>query len=858
MHQHFIRSLAVHALVVAALFAAGIRQTRHIRNVDQDARDALARHKETEQQLNRKAEEKLVGEELRDNLAARLEELLSEDLPETDRDAFLGWIDRWMDSTVDGALADAVETGLTRSSYAQLEEDLLGQSFTQARAYLAARAEEIIMAEIGEYISKRIAPALRQRSETNLVTRTGVAIERKLTPALHEKTNGLRRDTAAVLLELDHRAENAVTNVLTRTAVPNVANQVMRRIHETLVEAGWQNIFAEPTLRNRVQEVLAASLASDCRIDSALTFSAARAAAGTPRIAPHSTPGPLNENDAKTVAAIWPIASAGIAESIRLACLNIVTDLDISRAVSLRLARMSNTAARLASISSRQPTFRLGHDVWNYHDVVPESESEGEEGEGKHGHGSDGPGGMVSGGQGHDSLTEGKYQYFVDEDDELSANEYARLNRNVYRRYRDFVAVRKAEDVADPGAAQPAAAVVGETTSATAERGERPALIFSEGFRPLGHASTDGAERRVPRPRFETLAFAVAEFQEQPLTVDGDVSDWGELSHPIPMRWRFSGAQLKDGIEVYMRWSPDALYFCYRVEGKTAICPNLASSWQGDCLEVWIDPENLRRTTMHESPYTQQFCFMPFGYNGTRSHTFIEVGRGFRGFKQYENRLETEPDQGRALGKAVGRADGTGYTVEAVLSRRSLARQTLKAGTYLAANFSVNLGYDRNVSQQWSLPKVMQTFDKPDTWGDVLLLGTDGKAHFVDADDPRRPPAPVVPGEALGVRVVDRDMNISDLSRDKVMAAVRVKNTRSSLYVILEETGPDSGVFLASFDTQPFPMPLKPSVLNVRNGDTLELVYRDKYTAYGEKTRLALSEFKMALPVLALQPGREP
>ncbi|NQT93563.1 MAG: hypothetical protein HQ559_12450 [Lentisphaerae bacterium] len=856
MHQHFIRSLAVHALLIASLFVAGARQTRHIRTADQDARDALARRREAERQLDRQAEEELIGQELKDRLATQIEELLSDELTQDDRVAFLGWLDRRMDASVDDALADAIAAGLTRSSYAQLEEQLTGQSFAQARAYLAARAEEIIMAEISEYISKRIAPALKRRSETNLVKRTGAILGRKLTPTLLNETDGPPATAGVVLLELEKRTGNAVTNTLTQTAIPNVGNQIMRRIHEALDETGWQEILPEEALRDRVHGELAASLAGHCRIDGTLAFAAARTAVGTPRADPQPDPGRLAEGDAATVNAVWPAVSVSIADSIRLACVNIVADLDISRSASMLLRKVSNTAARLASISQRQPTFRLGHDVWNYEDVVPESDGEGES-HGEHSDSSHDPGGALVSGGGHDSLTESKYHYFT-ENDELSANEYARLNRNVYRRYRDFVAVRKAEDTTEPGDARPTANVAGETTEATAEPIDRPALIFAKEFKPSDRSSTDGAERHVPRPRFETLAFAVAEFQEQPLTIDGDVSDWGKLSHPIPMRWRFSGAQLKDGVTVYMRWSPDALYFCYRVEGKTAISPNLASSWEGDCLEVWIDPENLRRTTMHESPYTQQFCFMPFGYNGTKSHTFIEVGRGFRGFKMYENRLETQADQRQALGKAVGRADSNGYTVEAFVSRRVLARETLKAGTYLAANFSVNLGYDRNVSQQWSLPKVMQTFDKPDTWGDVLLLGTDGKAQFVDAADPRRPPPPVVPGEALGVRVVDRDMNTSDRLRDKVMAAVRVKNTRSSLYVILEETGPDSGVFLATFDTQPFPMPLKPSVLNVRNGDTLELVYRDTYTAYGEKTRLALSEVQMALPVLALQAGREP
>jgi hypothetical protein len=168
---------------------------------------------------------------------------------------------------------------------------------------------------------------------------------------------------------------------------------------------------------------------------------------------------------------------------------------------------------------------------------------------------------------------------------------------------------------------------------------------------------------------------------------------------------------------------------------------------------------------------------------------------------------------------------------------------------YVAMNVSINTGYDRSTSQQWSLPKNMQTFDKPDTWGDVLLLGTDATVRFIDAVNAGTSARPILAGQSMGVEVLDEDMNLDPGRRDRAMVSVKGKGARSYLYAVLEETGVDTGVFRGAIATQAAFLPAKANTLGIRAGRSLHLLYKDRHTRYGEKDRIVESEIKMATHV---------
>ncbi len=196
------------------------------------------------------------------------------------------------------------------------------------------------------------------------------------------------------------------------------------------------------------------------------------------------------------------------------------------------------------------------------------------------------------------------------------------------------------------------------------------------------------------------------------------------------------------------------------------------------------------------------------------------------------------------------------YTVECFLSRRALVKPRLVPGRYIALNFSLNRDDTSDgPGWQWSASQKLQTWRRPDTWGDLLLLGSDAKLAFVEPSGTAEEAEPMkvtVPGSSVGLRVTDVDMNLNTLRVDRILSRVEAAHSRASVLAVLSETGPNTGVFEGSIDTQPFFLPPAENVLNVRSGEKLELVYTDARTEYGETNRERRASLPVGWPVLKL------
>ena len=72
------------------------------------------------------------------------------------------------------------------------------------------------------------------------------------------------------------------------------------------------------------------------------------------------------------------------------------------------------------------------------------------------------------------------------------------------------------------------------------------------------------------------------------------------------------------------------------------------------------------------------------------------------------------------------------------------------------------------------------------------------------------------------------------------------------MYVILDETGFDTGRFRGSFRTQPAHLPRKDNTLNVRSGDRVQLIYQDARARYGERDREVEAERAVGFPVFRI------
>ena len=95
-------------------------------------------------------------------------------------------------------------------------------------------------------------------------------------------------------------------------------------------------------------------------------------------------------------------------------------------------------------------------------------------------------------------------------------------------------------------------------------------------------------------------------------------------------------------------------------------------------------------------------------------------------------------------------------------------------------------------------------------------------------------------------------MDLNPRKKDRVAAQVRVKGSANSVFVVLGEIEVKAGVFRGSINTQQYFMPVKKGMLNVRSGETVELVYQDLRAEYGEAGRTVISEVKVGWPVMKL------
>ncbi len=437
----------------------------------------------------------------------------------------------------------------------------------------------------------------------------------------------------------------------------------------------------------------------------------------------------------------------------------------------------------------------------------------------------------------------------------------SRLNRDAYERYMKHMRDRLNPDdyyTHDPAEVEGlalSALAVGEPVPAAifVDRNDATAGDATSSETATGDSKPDEAqaERKIPEPRFPTLAFGAAAMMEKPATIDGDLSDWGELRHPLTMQFHGGENKIEGGPEVYVRWSPDGVYLGYTVVDDTGIQPCPDQPWNGDCLELMIDMANSRLKTAFRNPYAQKFCFTPFGCRGSTDVTVWEMGRGLRGLSMAKD----YPDLKGTMGKAAAKKTADGYTVEIFLSRTALVSPALVPGKYIALNFSLNV--DIGSGYQWSASQHIGTWQRPDTWGDVLLLGSDAKFKFLAATlDNEEPLQGVVPGTPLGLEILDADMNLNTQKVDLVAAELRCRDLGTSLFVILRETGPNTGLFRASVDTQSYFKPGRENTLNVRSGDTIDLIYNDARTEYGEVNRRVTAELPVAWPVLQTTAGK--
>lgn len=374
------------------------------------------------------------------------------------------------------------------------------------------------------------------------------------------------------------------------------------------------------------------------------------------------------------------------------------------------------------------------------------------------------------------------------------------------------------DHAASAGGAWLAAGSLGPASSA---EGRGPAEVVPTAD-PAGPAAATAPQPW--KPTFQTIRFASVPCVDKPPVIDGDAADWAAIPAQELLPEGGSGPERQT---LKLSWDPGGVNVLAVLAwpGHPLKKAGVGGFWTGDSLEVWIDGLNSKEQ-VRDVRAGQQFWGWPAGCADDPSLVAGESrkprnqGYQFTAFKA--DQLPT-----------AGRVTGDGWTIEMRIPASLIRNADLTPGRLLGFNAYLGTGStDRNY--YWATGKGAQTWEHPNTWGDLLLAGSDGTLEMVDEQGKPLTRALAV-GQPLRLVVKDRDMDLRPDARDQVLATVRTKRGTSRT-AVLDETGPSTGVFTGALGTA-LALDEDPAggSLGAYEGERAEAVYIDQARANGAR-----------------------
>lgn len=368
------------------------------------------------------------------------------------------------------------------------------------------------------------------------------------------------------------------------------------------------------------------------------------------------------------------------------------------------------------------------------------------------------------------------------------------------------------------------------------------------------------AERHMIEPDFNPIKFGYASMAREPVVLDGALTEWDlERTQYVSMLYSLDGDLTElpkaQSVRLYMMWDHQALYVALIIPNDEATqTPSPNRFWYGDTVEIWLDTLNYRAPLLNYVEASQMW-FMPFG---TASDPHITAGynhgyhigeRGHTGKDGRDTRRLTRADQ--RLSHAHKMLEGNAFQIEIRIPQSTLHGPRFKAGSYLGFKLTCNDVVGRQ-GIVWS-PRFPRGFERPDKWGDVLLLGSDAVISFKKDMQGSEALELFVPGEPVCVQVEDPDMNIDPAFKDQVTVQAFGANGDRQL-LVLGETDKDSGVFIGGLNTHSIYTGMRDhdESLAVEPGTALRLQYLDQRRGYGESNEQLEQQLPASWPVLKL------
>ncbi|MFH0940218.1 MAG: sugar-binding protein [Planctomycetota bacterium] len=372
---------------------------------------------------------------------------------------------------------------------------------------------------------------------------------------------------------------------------------------------------------------------------------------------------------------------------------------------------------------------------------------------------------------------------------------------------------------------------------------------------PKGEVFGEAQKKDPYKPAFKTINFAAVPFLHTPIKLDGDLAEWKDTPG-LPMRKGWDGKsnpnyKVVEPQFVKVAWDNTGFYFAYDVkdaDGKISKA-KAHNFWEGDAVEVWFDALNTK-DKKRGSEWAQQFWVWPFGMANDNSKTGGEAIMNTAA-KRYDYAPYTTTEIQRAAKQTTD-----GWTMEVHIPIAQLKKLELQPGRIIGFNLSICTG--TNLYYYWGGGDSVTTSERPDTWGDILLAGSDSKLELPDRltselkeNETTRPSRALVIGEPLKIKLTDTDMNLSDKRRDKLSVTVK-SSTGSNAIVVLEETSEKTGIFEGVVATTLNIGDPSVGTLALFEGELVDVIYFDQARANGARNVEVKLSIKAAMGMITL------
>ena len=354
-----------------------------------------------------------------------------------------------------------------------------------------------------------------------------------------------------------------------------------------------------------------------------------------------------------------------------------------------------------------------------------------------------------------------------------------------------------------------------------------------------GRPPPDSRPRPLRKPVTPFHAFGGAVRKTGSVAIDGDLAEWQQCA-PYALCGTPTGSTeqpsyLRKGDNCLMvQWDNSGLYCAYAISDRRDNPRHVAVFWDTDALELFLDPHN-RKDPVRMTGRSYQFWIWPRAPQS-------DVSTGISVFSDPKSFTPRPLRKGAIRFASIRR--GGGYTCEAFIPASLVKRWMPLPGKIIGFNFSINNG--ESLFLRWVTNLGANISLHPNLWGDLLLMGSDAVLR-TDPEDF------LLPGAALNVTVIDHDMNISPVSRDKIWARAGSALTGDRIPFDLIETDVNTGVFAGELGTVfAFSQAVK-NRLSTRPGDKIEIFYLDQYRAGGEKNVSLTQEIVVARGVMTLR-----